>query len=175
MNRNIRYIIFIILGVGFYLLWNYGGDKLYSKFVVVGIEHFVTKISEIDKVSLKYIQRDHQMYIACKYPKGEVGVSTENNLPIVLLLAWQFSLFFDKRITSKRAFRLFTVNFLIFYFLQITYPLLLLSESGFMFIVRQIFSFLVFFIILKDTFLIRLTASKVHLKDIKKQGESTVK
>lgn len=155
MKRKGRNIIFIVLGFGLYLLWNSGGDRVYGKFITFGIENFVTKNSDIEEVTMKYIKKDDQYYIACKYAKGESGVSMEHYLPIVLLLAWQISLFFDKSIKTKKALRLFAINFLIFYILEITYPLLIRSKSSFMFIGMQIFSFLVFFIILKDTFIIK--------------------
>lgn len=155
MNRKVRNIIFITLGIGFYLLWNYGGERLYGKFVAFGIEHIVSKQSDISSATLNYVKSNDQYYIACKYPKGESGVSMENYLPIVLLLAWQIALFFDNRINTKKALWLFAINFLIFYILQITYPLVIRPKSSFMFIGTQIFSFLVFFIILKDSFLIR--------------------
>jgi hypothetical protein len=167
MNRRISNIIFIVAGIAFYVLWNYGGDRLYGKFVSVGIEHFVTNISDLEKVSLNYVQEKHQLYIACKFPKIEVGVSMVSYLPVVLLLAWQFSLFFDKRITTKKAFRLFAINFLVFYLLQITYPILLRSKSSIMFIGVQIFSFLVFFFILKDSLVIKSLEKQQKIFDSK--------
>ncbi|WP_297097867.1 hypothetical protein [uncultured Draconibacterium sp.] len=156
MNRKIRNIIFILLGIAFYLLWNYGGDRFYGKFIAFGIEHIVSKKSDITSATVNYFKSDDQYYIAYKYPKGESGVSMESYLPVVLLFAWQIALFFDKRINMKKALWLFAINFLIIYLLQITYPLVMRSKSSLMFIGTQIFSFLVFFIILKDTFIIRL-------------------
>lgn len=160
MKRKGRFIIFIVLGIGLYLLWNSGGDRVYGKFITFGIENLIAKNSEIEEATLKYVKRDNQYYIACKYAKGESGVSMEYYLPIVLLLAWQISLFFDKSITTKKALSLFAINFLIFYILEITYPLLLRSKSSFMFIGMQLFSFLVFFIILKDTLIIKSERDK---------------
>ncbi len=168
MNRRIRNIIFVAVSFAFYLLWNYGGEQVYGKVVTRGIEQFVTKISDIETVDMKTYEEENETMLSFNYPDRTTRITLEYCLPIVLLLAWQFALFFDKRITTKKAAKLFAFNFLIIYFLQLIFPLLLfnVSQSGAksigLFIGMQIFGFLVFFLILKDSLIIRLSDNLKH-------------
>ena len=144
-----------------------GGERVYGKIIATGIEKITTKISSIEEVDYKYVESEKATFIFFKYPDRNNKISLEYCLPIVLLLAWQFSLFFDRRIKAGFAFRLFGINFLVVYFLQIIFPLLLfnISQSKFksmsLFIGLQIFVFLVFFLILKDN----ITIKKHHLQE----------
>ena len=161
MTRYVRNIIFLVASIMFYLLWNYGGEQVYGKFIMAGIEQLTLKISSIESVTMTHFENDDQTMLAFKYPDRTTSISMEYCLPVVLLLAWQFSIFFDRRITSKKALKMLAVNFILFYFLQLLFPLLLFNISqsnvkaiGF-FIGLQIFGFIVFFLILKDSLIIR--------------------
>lgn len=161
MKKYLRNSVFILSSIVFYLLWSNGGEQVYGKFVTTGIEKFTTKISGIESVQYKHIPNQQITIITCNYSDRKTNIALEFCLPIVLLLAWHLSLFFDRRISSKTALKYFFVNFAILYFLQILFPLLLynISQSKLksmgLFIGLQIFSFLVFFLILKDSLIIK--------------------
>ncbi len=166
MKRYIRNIIFIVASISFYLLWSYGGEQVYGKLIKGGVERITTKVSGIETVAMTHFDEENVTMLSFKYPDRTTKISLEYCLPIVLLLAWQFSVFFDKRIKSKKAFKLLGANFLIIYLLQIIFPLLLFNVSQSsaksigLFIGMQVFGFLVFFLILKDSLIIRLMTSK---------------
>lgn len=168
MKRYLRNSIFIIASILFYLGWMNGGEKFYGKFVTVGINEFITKFSSIEQANYKQLD-DGSTMMTLKYPDRTTRIALEYCLPVVLLLAWQLSLFFDKRLTKKYAAKLLAFNFIILYFLQIIFPLLLFNisqsktKSIGLFIGLQIFGFIVFFIILKDSLLIRLKVGQ-HVK-----------
>jgi hypothetical protein len=162
MKNLIRNIVFIVASLIIYLLWANGGEKVYGRFVAFGIDKFTAKVSLIDKAEFVNSKDENKAMIFCYYPDRKTNISLEYCLPVVLLLAWHLSLFFDKRLTSKKSFKMFGINFLIVYFLQIIFPLLLfnISQSKVkamgLFIGLQIFGFIVFFLIIKDSFLIKL-------------------
>lgn len=165
MKKYLRNIIFLTASILFYLIWMNGGEQVYGGFVAKGIESFTTKISSIEKVEHKYFEAEKKTMIFTTYSDRTSNISVEYCLPIVLLLAWQLALFFDKRINYKYAFKLFAINFFTVYFLQIIFPLLLynISQSKVkatgLFIGLQTFGFLILFLIIKDTILIRLKFS----------------
>lgn len=161
MKKYLRNSIFIVASILFYLIWINGGESAYGKLVATGIDKFTSKISSIESVEIKHYEEENKTMLFLKYPDRTTKIALEYCLPIVLLLAWQLSLFFDRRITSRFALQLLTINFVSIYILQILFPLLLFNISqsktksiGF-FIGLQIFGFLVFFLILKDSLLIK--------------------
>lgn len=161
MKKYLRISIFIFASIIFYLIWNMGGEKIYSKLVITGIEKFTSKISSIESAEQKYLPIQNETILSCQYHDRTTNIALDFCLPVVLLFAWQFSLFFDFRISKKTALYFFLLNFIIIYTLQILFPLLLynISLSKFksmgLFIGLQIFGFLVFFLILKDSYLIK--------------------
>jgi len=161
MKNSLRIIIFITASILFYFIWANGGEQSYGKFVAGGINKITSKFSGIQNASFKISETDNTPMIFCQYKDRKTRIATEYCLPIVLLLAWHLSLFFDKRIKTKTAFKFLGINFLIFYFLQIIFPLLLFNisqsktKSMGLFIGLQIFSFIVFFLIIKDSLLIK--------------------
>lgn len=161
MKKYLRNSIFLISSVLLYLLWSNGGERVYAKFVTTGINEFVAKVTSIEHADYTYFKNENKTMMQLKYPDRTTKIALEYCLPVVLLLAWQFSLFFDRRITKKYAGRLLALNFLTLYFLQIIFPLLLFNisqsktKSIGLFIGLQIFGFIVFFIILKDSLLIK--------------------
>ena len=165
IKKYLRNLIFIIASILFYLIWSNGGDYTYGKVLAKGIEKFTTKLSSIERVRIENYAEQQKTVIYCKYPDRTTNISLEYCLPIVLLFAWHFALFFDKRITYKKALKYFGINFLIVFVLQLLFPLLLfdISQSKMksmgLFIGLQIFGFLVFFLILKDSLLLKLNYS----------------
>lgn len=161
MKRYLRNIIFIVVGFLFYLLWSNGGEPVYGKLVQTGVEKFTTKVSKIESVRLEYFKQENKTMLFFKYPDRTTKIALEYCLPIVLLLAWHFALYFDRRISAKVATKLFAFNFLLVYFIQILFPLLLFNisqskmKSMGLFIGLQVFGFLVFFLILKDSLIIK--------------------
>jgi hypothetical protein len=165
MNRIIRNIVFIVLSFAFYFAWENGGDRLYGKFVAGGISKITTQFSSMEKAELRHYENPKTDLLYCLYEDRATKIDIEYLLPIVLLLAWQLSLFIDKRVNVKGALKLFAVNFSIVYLLQVLFPLLLynVSQSKFkstsLFIGMQVFGFIVFFLIIKDSLLIRFRTS----------------
>jgi len=165
-NRFIRNAVFVVLSLLIYLAWSNGFDRAYGKFVAGGISNITSKFSSIERAQVKYYEEEKTSIITCKYEDRTTKINLEYCLPVVLLLAWQLSLFFDKRLRRKDTFKLLAINFLIVYFLQIIFPLLLfnVSQSKFkstsLFIGMQIFSFIVFFLILKDSLMIKYIYSQ---------------
>lgn len=161
MKKYLRNIIFIVAGFALYLLWSNGGEQVYGKVVVTGIQKFTAKVSAIETVTYTHYKEQGTTMLYFKYPDRTTSIALEYCLPVVLLLAWQLSLFFDRRIKTKIAFKLLGINFSILYFLQIFFPLLLFNislsktKSMGLFIGLQIFSFLVFFLMLKDSLMIK--------------------
>ncbi|HPR62076.1 MAG TPA: hypothetical protein PLF35_14065 [Prolixibacteraceae bacterium] len=161
MKQYRRNIVFIVVGIVLYLLWSNGGEPVYGKIVKTGVEKFTTKVSKIESVRLEYMKEENKTMLFFKYPDRTTKIALEYCLPIVLLLAWHLSLYFDRRISAKVASKLFLYNFLIVYFIQLMFPLLLynISQSKMksmgLFIGLQVFGFLVFFLILKDSFIIK--------------------
>lgn len=161
MKKYLRNSIFLVTSLLLYLLWANGGERVYGKFVTTGINEFVSKVTSIEHADYTYFEKENKTMMQLKYPDRTTKIALEYCLPVVLLLAWQFSLFFDKRISKKYAAKLLGINFLILYFLQIIFPLLLFNisqsktKSIGLFIGLQIFGFIVFFIILKDSLLIK--------------------
>ncbi|MCE4566311.1 hypothetical protein INQ51_18465 [Maribellus sp. CM-23] len=166
MRRYFRNTIFVVTSVLFYLLWNSGGEEVYAKFLKEGVQHFTTKISAIETVYLKQEETKDKIIICFKYPDRTTKMTLDYCMPIVLLFAWQFSLLFDSRITKKTALKFFAINFLIVFILQFLFPLLLFDISNSkvksvgLYIGFQIFGFIIFFLILKDSILIRLKAQQ---------------
>lgn len=166
MKKYLRNSIFIVTSILLYLLWSNGGEQVYGKLIKTGIEKFTTKISSIESAEYKYYPDQQKTVIVCKYNDRQTVIALEFCLPIVLLLAWHFSLFFDYRLNKKTALKYFLVNFSILYFLQILFPLLLynISQSKIksmgLFIGLQVFGFIVFFLIIKDSFIIKYKYSK---------------
>lgn len=162
MKNLVRNIVFIVSSIIFYLLWANGGEQAYGKIITFGIDKITSKVSSIEKAEFKHFDQDEKTLIYCYYPDRRTNIALEYCLPIVLLLAWHLSLFFDKRVNTKKALKMFGINFAIVYFLQILFPLLLfnISQSKVkamgLFIGLQIFGFIVFFLIIKDSFLLRL-------------------
>jgi hypothetical protein len=166
MKNLVRNSVFIIASIVFYIIWANGGEQTYGKLVTFGIDKFTSKISSIEKAEFKHFEQEEKTLIYCYYPDRKTNIALEFCLPIVLLLAWHLSLFFDKRLKAKKALKMFGINFAIVYFLQIIFPLLLfnISQSKVkamgLFIGLQVFGFIVFFLILKDSFLIKLNYSE---------------
>lgn len=164
MKRYLRNIIFLVASVLFYFLWNNGGEMVYAKLLAEGIQQFGPKFSSVEKAYVMHEAGDKAV-LCIQYPGSTTQVGLEHCLPIVILFAWQFALFFDSRITRKRALKFFAINFLVVFILQFLFPLLLhIGESKFktasLFIGFQIFGFIIFFLILKDSILIRLNVSQ---------------
>lgn len=161
MKKYLRNIVFLVSSLVFYFVWINGGETAYGKLVATGIDKFTTKVSKIESVEYKHFEKKQKTLLYLKYPDRTTKIALEYCLPVVLLLAWQFSLFFDHRIKVKYAFKLLGMNFLTIYFLQIIFPLLLFNisqsktKSMGLFIGLQIFGFIVFFLILKDSLLIK--------------------
>lgn len=175
MKKNLlRYSIFIIATILLYMIWVNGGERVYAKVIVTGIEKFTTKFSSISEVQIVHNDKDNSTSIFCIYPDRKNNITVEYCLPIILLLAWGVSLFFDKRIPKKYAIKLFVFNFIVIYILQIFFPLLLYNvsqskiKSTSLFIGMQIFSFLIFFLIIKDLLLIRIKFSHPFVNQNKK-------
>jgi hypothetical protein len=172
-NRLIRNTVFLILSLVFYLVWANGADQAYGKFVAWGVTKFTANVSDIERAKLEHIAEQDKSLIVCYYEDRATRINMEYCLPIVLLLAWQLSLFIDKRLFYKKALKLFAINFSIVYFIQILFPLLLynVSQSKFkstsLFIGMQIFGFIVFFLILKDSMLIKYLYSNKNENQLK--------
>jgi hypothetical protein len=179
-----RNIVFVVASILFYLLWSNGGDQFYGKIVTFGIDKVTTRVSSIQKAEFVQYKEQEKTLIYCYYRDRKTNISLEFCLPIVLLLAWHFSLFFDKRLTAKSALKMLGINFAIVYFLQILFPLLLFNisqskvKSMGLFIGLQVFGFIVFFLILKDSLFIKykysssdlnLETTKVVVKEVEKK------
>jgi hypothetical protein len=183
MKNLVRNSVFVVASILFYLLWANGGDQVYGRMVTFGIDKVTSRISSIEKAEFKHFEAEDKSHIYCYYPDRKNNISLEFCLPIVLLLAWHLSLFFDKRLKAKKALKMFGVNFAIVYFLQILFPLLLynISQSKAkamgLFIGLQVFGFIVFFLILKDSFLIKLNyqASEVNQPPVMAVDKGTIK
>ncbi|MFV0592783.1 MAG: hypothetical protein ACK5M7_15465 [Draconibacterium sp.] len=164
MKRYLRNTVFFVASILFYLLWNGGGETVYAKLLAGGIEQFAPKFSSVEKAYVEH-EKDGKAILCIQYPGRTTQVGLEHCLPIVILFAWQLSLFFDSRIRRKRALKFFAINFLVVFILQFLFPLLLnLGESkiktAVLFMGFQIFGFIIFFLILKDSILIRLQAER---------------
>ena len=146
------------------MLWIKGGEKAYGKFITWGTNNITTAFSSMDKAEFA-TATDKSHVMLCYYDEEKVtrrtNINLEYLLPIVLLLAWHLSLFVDRNIPTKKSLKFLGINFGIVFILQIFFPLLLykVSESAFkslsVFIGLQIFGFLAFFLIIKDSFIIR--------------------
>jgi hypothetical protein len=183
--RNIvRNTVFVVASFIFYLLWSNGGDQIYGKIITFGIDKVTSRVSSIEKAELVHYKEQEKTLIYCYYPDRKTNLDLEFCLPIVLLLAWHLSLFFDKRLKAKPALKMFGINFAIVYFMQILFPLLLfnISQSKFkstgFFIGLQVFGFIVFFLILKDSLIIKykystaginLDTTKVVVSEVEKK------
>jgi hypothetical protein len=169
VKNLVRNIIFVVASILFYLLWSNGGEQVYGKIVTFGIDKVTSRVSSIQKAEFVEYKEQEKTLIYCYYPDRKTNIALEFCLPIVLLLAWHFSLYFDKRINWKTASKMFGINFGIVYFLQIMFPLLLFNisqskvKSVSLFIGLQVFGFIVFFLILKDSLVIKY---KYSLSDI---------
>jgi hypothetical protein len=169
VKNLVRNTIFVAASILFYLLWSNGGDQIYGKIVTFGIDKVTTKVSSIEKAEFVHFKEQEKTLIYCYYRDRKTNISLEFCLPIVLLLAWHLSLFFDKRLNTKAALKMFGINFAILYFLQILFPLLLYNiskspiKSMGLFIGLQIFGFIVFFLILKDSLIIKYKYSTVDI------------
>ncbi|MBN2805841.1 MAG: hypothetical protein JXR22_04225 [Prolixibacteraceae bacterium] len=161
MKKSPRYLVFILGSILFYMLWISGGEKVYAKLISTGISKITASVSAIDKVEYKHFEKENKTMLFLQYPDKSNKIALEYCLPVVLLLAWQFSLFVDRKIKKKTALGFLAFNFTILYFLQIFFPLLLynISESKArsmgLFVGLQIFGFIVFFLIIKDSLLIK--------------------
>lgn len=161
MKRQLRNVIFIVTSVLFYLIWNNGGELAYGKFLSAGMQQITAKFSSIQEIRLKKFEEKKEVVIYFEYPDRTTQITMEYCLPTVLLFAWQFSLFFDYRISKKTAFKFLAINFSIVFILQTLLPLLLFNisqskiKSISFFIGLQIFEFIIFFLILKDSIIIR--------------------
>lgn len=162
MKKISRHWIFLLGSVLFYFLWHAGGEKVYAKFITTGIAKITSRVVDLESVEYKHFEKENKTMLYLQYTDKSNKIAMEYCLPVVLLLAWQLSLFFDSKLAKKYALRFLAVNFGILYMLQIFFPLLLynISESKTrsmgLFVGLQIFGFLVFFLILKDSLLIRL-------------------
>jgi hypothetical protein len=169
VKNLVRNIVFVVASVLFYLLWSNGGDQFYGKIVTFGIDKVTSRVSSIQKAEFIQYKEQEKTLIYCYYPDRKTNIALEFCLPIVLLLAWHLSLFFDKRIKAMTALKMFGINFAIVYFLQILFPLLLYNisqskvKSMGLFIGLQVFGFIVFFLILKDSLVIKYKYSSSDL------------
>ena len=111
MKRYLRNTIFLVASILFYLLWNNGGEEVYARFLREGVQQFTTKISDIETVYLKQENKLDKIIICFKYPDRTTRMTLDYCMPVVLLFAWQFSLFFDSRIAKKTALKFFAINF----------------------------------------------------------------
>jgi len=184
VKNLVRNIVFVVSSFLLYLLWSNGGEQVYGKVITFGIDKVTSKVSSIEKAELVEYKEQEKNIIFCYYKDRKTNIALEYCLPVVLLLAWHLSLFFDKRIKAKTALKMFGINFAIVYFLQILFPLLLFNISqskvksvGF-FMGLQVFGFIVFFLLLKDSLLIKykysssdlnLDTSKVVVKEVEKK------
>jgi hypothetical protein len=161
MKRYLRNIIFLIATIVFYFLWNNGGEPVYGKIIAIGVEKITSMFSNIETVTVNHLKDLGMTMLYFKYPDRTTSIAMEYCLPVVLLLAWHFALFFDHRIKAKTALKLMAINMAILFILQVFFPMLLFNisqskvKSTGLFIGLQIFSFLVFFLILKDSLLIK--------------------
>ncbi|MBN1767175.1 MAG: hypothetical protein JXR50_00135 [Prolixibacteraceae bacterium] len=177
MKKYIRNIVFLVAGIIFYILWNIGGQAVYGRIVAFGVDKFTSGISKIESVEMKHYEEENKTILYFTYPDRRNNISLEYCLPIVLLLAWHLALFFDKRLSTKKALRYFGINFSIIYLLQILFPLLLFNisqskvKSMGLFIGLQIFGFLVFFLIIKDSLLLKFNTPE---KSVNNQVAETV-
>jgi len=176
VKNVVRNSVFVVASILFYLLWSNGGDQFYGKMVTFGIDKVTSRVSSIEKAEIIQYKEQEKTIIYCHYPDRKTNISLEFCLPIVLLLAWHLSLFFDKRINAKTALKMFGINFSIVYFLQILFPLLLFNISqskvksvGF-FIGLQVFGFIVFFLILKDSLVIKYKYSTADINQQQPKG-----
>ncbi len=166
MKRYLRNTIFLIASVLFYFLWNSGGETAYASFLTEGVEKFASKISSVESAYLEKVENGEKTLICIKYPHRTTKMALDYCLPIVLLFAWQFALFFDSRISKKTALKFFAFNFLLVFVLQFLFPLLLYNHTESkiktlgLFMGFQMFGFIIFFLILKDSILIRLKVSQ---------------
>jgi hypothetical protein len=170
IKKYLRNIVFITLSFVLYLAWNNGGEKIYAKAVSFGIEKVTSRFSSIEKSSIKHFENQNKTLIYCYYPDRTTNIAVEFCLPIVLLLAWHIALFFDSRLKAKTALKMMSINIFIIYFLQILFPLLLFNisqskvKSTGLFIGLQIFIFLVLFLIIKDSLIIKYKYSSINKK-----------
>ncbi|HPR31159.1 MAG TPA: hypothetical protein PLK12_03645 [Prolixibacteraceae bacterium] len=161
MNRTLRNILFIVASIALYFVWENGGETVYARFVAGGVEKVTSRFSDIERTEVERFEQEGKTMIYCHYPDRMTRISVEYCLPVVLLLAWQFALFFDKRLNWKIALRFFSINFALYYFIQILFPLLMFNisqskvKSMGLFIGLQIFGFIAFFLILKDSLIIK--------------------
>lgn len=174
MKRYLRNTVFVVTSILFYLIWNSGGELGYGKLLRAGMEHITTKFSSIEDIRLENLEKQNEVVIYFKYPDRTTSITLEYCLPIVLLFAWQFSVFFDTRIRKRTAAKFFALNFTIVFILQTLLPLLLFNvsqskvKSVSLFIGLQIFGFIVFFLILKDSILIKSMAIRQNKDSISK-------
>ncbi|MBN1925857.1 MAG: hypothetical protein JW798_08480 [Prolixibacteraceae bacterium] len=166
MNRIVRNIIFIVASILFYFVWANGGETVYGKFVAGGVEKITSRFSSIETTEIEHFEKEEKTMMYCYYPDRRTKITIEYCLPVVLLLAWQLSLFFDKRLNWKIALRFLGINWGIVYFLQIIFPLLMFNisqskaKSMGLFIGLQVFGFIVFFLIIKDSLIIKYKYSE---------------
>ncbi len=166
MKLYLRNAVFIVTSILFYLIWSNGGELVYGNFLKKGMERITTNFSSIEEIRLENSKKSNEVIIHFKYPDRKTNISMEYCLPIVLLFAWQFSVFFDPRIKKRIALKFFTLNFTLVFILQTLLPLLLFNvsqskvKSVSLFIGLQLFGFIVFFLILKDSIVIKSIANR---------------
>lgn len=168
MRQLSRNLVFVLGSIALYMLWQSGGEKAYAKLISTGIEKITSRVSPIEYVEYKHFDKENKTMLILHYPNKTNRIALEYCLPVVLLLAWQLSLFFDPQLKKNIAFRYLGINFLILFFLQIFFPLLLynISESKArsmgLFVGLQVFGLLVFFLIVKDSLLIKYKKKMEH-------------
>lgn len=168
MKKYLRNTIFIVSSILLYLLWYNGGGRVYGEILAFGIDNITTRFSGMESASSHYIKEQSKTMILFQYPDRTSRIAIEYCLPIVLLFAWHIGLFFDPRMKPKTALKFLGTNFSIIYVLQIFFPLLLFNisqskvKSTGLFIGLQVFVFLVFFLIIKDSIIIKHKYSKTE-------------
>lgn len=149
--------VVIVLGFAtiFYILWQFGFDYVWANIVKAGVSTITAAFSDIQKVTIDNTGEAPVLYFY--YTGRNNHVDIEYALPIILLLAWQASLFVIKNIPRRFAFKSLGINVGILWLIQIFFPLLLFNIStskikgSFFFLGLQIFGILVLFLIIKDS------------------------
>lgn len=161
MKNQLKFLIFIISSILFYVAWGNGGEFFYGKVVSTGMNQFISPLSELENTHIEFDENSKKNILYCDYPDRQNSIAIEYCLPIILLMAWHLSLFFNRRLVKKLVVKLFVINVAIIYSLQIIFPLLLFNislsktKSISLFIGLQVFSFIALFLILKDSIIIK--------------------
>lgn len=153
--------VLIVLGFAtvLYILWQFGFNYVWANILKVGVSAITATFSNIQKVTIDNTSEITVLYF--QYPDRTNHINIEYALPIVLLLAWEASLFVIKNVPHQFAFKSLGINVGIVWLIQIFFPLLLFNIStskikgSFFFLGLQVFSILVLFLIIKDSIILK--------------------